>query len=938
MKTHHFPWSLFIIGSAVMLSLSMWLLLYVMQQTAKAEIEHTFTSLTERVRGEFATIIALESGLVANTLTLNNIENHADRELNLYIQLLNNERDDVNFFILPKITSDMLEQYEQEKQDNGYLDFRVFGNADTDPLNSTHIYFPSETIKQNKLSGLKHFGRDVYSYPNFKDAMDEASVKNKTVAAWSHVTAENTHGITIFHPIYDTQFFNTLPENTKMDHVQAMVASEIFLDDLIKNIINRLDIEDMSFYISVQSYRAIKQARTTTIPFFITEAADWLPEVYHSQTIALLDKPVTISMKALIPLNKLSWIRAFVVFFVTLVLIALSYLFIKHYLKNKHEKDIADAMLEKEHNRADATLTALGEGVITTDTLGTVMYLNPKARDILGENASNLPLEGKLLTALYPASLQTEAQKIMDSMLICIEKNQIVQLHNIKAINHHGTPILIDCTLSPMVEEAGNISGVALVLEDVTYLEEMRLQIENMAKRDHLTGLFNRYEFENQLKDTIINAHKHKLTHAFCYLDLDQFKIVNDTAGHLAGDQLLRQLSGTVFLRSTPAGAILGRLGGDEFGLLLFNTDIKKATKVCEQIIHDIQHFVFLWQDKRFQVGVSIGLVMIDDLSLSVEQSLISADTACYLAKEKGRNRVESAHIDNEEVRQRQEELSWAERLPRAIEENRLVLFIQYMLPLNGVRTHAEILVRMKDEQGKLLAPNQFIPAAERYGIMTKIDRWIIQRSLENIEQIISRKGDEGFIYSINLSGQTLTDETFLRFIHDALSKRKALAERICFEITETATMGNLVQALRCMKLLKDLGASLALDDFGSGLSSFAYLRQMPVDYLKIDGAFVHNIHKDGINRAIVANMHQLAGVFGLKTIAEYAENESIISELKKIGVDLAQGYGFHVPEEWIVEILRAEQSRAEQSRAEQSRAEQSRAEQSNYTIRLDLD
>lgn len=490
----------------------------------------------------------------------------------------------------------------------------------------------------------------------------------------------------------------------------------------------------------------------------------------------------------------------------------------------------------------------------------------------------------------------------MAGLATCGENDQIVHLSNLKTTNNAGDTILLDCTLSPIHQPKGDINGFALVLEDVTHLEDMRLQIEKMAKTDHLTGLFNRYEFENQIREAIIDAHKRKVKHAFCYLDLDQFKIVNDTAGHMAGDQLLRQLSGTVFLRSTPSDAILGRLGGDEFGLLLFNTNIEEAIVICEQIITDIQHFVFLWQDKRFQVGVSIGLVMIDDLSLSVEQSLISADTACYLAKEKGRNRVESAHIDNEDIRQRQEELSWAERIPRAIEENRLVLFIQYMLPLKGVRTHAEVLVRMRDEHGKLLAPNQFIPAAERYGIMTKVDRWIIQHSLNNIEQIMNRKGDDGIIYSLNLSGQSLTDEKFLRFIHDALSNKPKLAERICFEITETATMGNLVQALRCMKLLKDLGSSLALDDFGSGLSSFAYLRQMPVDYLKIDGAFVNNIHKDTINRAIVDNMHKLAGVFGLKTVAEYVENEAIISELNKIGVDLAQGYGVHVPEAWIVQ------------------------------------
>ncbi len=902
MKMQKLPWPIFIGLSFLILITSGWLSVYFIQQSAKSELEQTFTSITERLRGEFATIIALENGLVANTLTLTNIERHTDRELNLYIQLLNHQRSDISFFILPKITSENLIQYELQKQEDGYLDFHVFGNADVDPLNSNHIYFPSETIKQNKIAGLKHLGRDVYSYPNFKDAIDEACTHNKMVAAWSHVTAENAHGTTIFHPIYDTKFIDAIPESERMNHVQAIVASEIFLDALVKNIIDGLNIENRSFEIGIQTYRTTKQTRSTLIPY--QKAAmdsSWLPIVGFSQTLSLLDKPVTISMKAILSTQKLSWLTAMSIVITTLLLIVFLYYLLKQKVKNTNERLIAEKTLKKEHDRAETTLRSLGEGVVTTDVDGRVLYLNPKAKDILGTSHTDTMLEGKLLSDIYPVKFQTEVHKIMDSFVRCIEQNQIVQLHNIKTMNRHGDQVLLDCTLSPMHQEAESINGVAIVLEDVTHLEDMRLQIENMAKRDHLTGLFNRYEFEHQLKNTIVDAHKRKIKHAFCYLDLDQFKIVNDTAGHMAGDQLLRQLSGTVFLRSTPDDAILGRLGGDEFGLLLFNTNTEAAIAVCEQIIHDIQHFVFLWQDKRFQVGVSIGLVMIDDLSLSVEQSLISADTACYLAKEKGRNRVESAHVDNEEVRQRQEELSWAERIPRAIEENRLVLFIQYMLPLKGVRAHAEVLVRMKDEQGKLLSPNQFIPAAERYGIMTKVDRWIIQRSLENIEKIMNQNSDDGIIYSLNLSGQSLTDEKFLLFIHDALAQKPHIAERICFEITETATMGNLVQALRCMKLLKDLGSSLALDDFGSGLSSFAYLRQMPVDYLKIDGAFVHNIHKDAINRAIVANMHQLAGVFGLKTIAEYVENEAIISELRKIGVDLAQGYGVHVPEAWAV-------------------------------------
>ncbi len=905
MKKNYFPWSFFITISLLLLGVSAWLSITLLQQESKAGIEQSFTSMTERLRGEFATIIALEDGLVANIFTLNNIQRDTDTDLKIYINTLSAYRDDISFFMLPKISASQLTVYEHQKQEEGYLNFHIFGNPEIDPMsNNNSIYFPTENIKQNKITGLKHLGRDIYSYSNFHDAIDEAVQKNKTVAAWSHVTAENEHGTTIFHPIYDTNFIEGIPENQRMDHVQAMVATEFFLDRLIKKTIEKVELDDIAYTIGIHTYRGKKQPRTTYIEHKkeLVEHS-WLPVIQFSKTLALLDKPITISLEATPDTHKLSWFAAMSVWIVSAILLAFIYLLIKQYYTQRYEREQSKRTLQQEHDRAETTLTSLGEGVMTTDKEGRILYLNPKACEILEGNGDIESLQGQLLLDIYPLQFKEEAKKIISTLTECINNKKTQQLPNIKIVNKAGMIRLLDCTISPMRQSEGLVNGAALVLEDVTHLEDMRLQIENLAKRDHLTGLFNRYEFENQIKKAILDAHTTKLKHAFCYLDLDQFKLVNDTAGHMAGDQLLRQLSGTVFLRSIPKTALLGRLGGDEFGLLLFDVSVNDAVEICTQLIQDVQHFIFLWRDKRFQVGVSIGLVIIDESSLSVEQTLISADTACYLAKEKGRNRVEFAHIDNAEIRQRHEELTWAERIPRAIEENRLVLFIQYMLPLKGVYPHAEVLVRMKDEDGKLLSPDQFIPAAERYGLMVQVDRWIIKKSIQNIELILNSKKNDGVIYGLNLSGQSLTDEKFLLFLHAELSERPQLAQRICFEITETAAMGNLTQALQCMKLIKDLGCSLALDDFGSGLSSFAYLRHMPVDYLKIDGAFVHNIHKDSINRAIVANMHQLAMVFSLKTIAEYVENDAILEELKKIGINLAQGYAVHVPEAWLIDV-----------------------------------
>lgn len=369
----------------------------------------------------------------------------------------------------------------------------------------------------------------------------------------------------------------------------------------------------------------------------------------------------------------------------------------------------------------------------------------------------------------------------------------------------------------------------------------------------------------------------------------------------MAGDQLLRQLASNVFMLNLPDNAVLGRLGGDEFGLILYNTRLAEATEVCHKLINDIRHFIFIWQGKRFQIGVSIGLVLIDQQKLSVEQCLIAADTACYLAKEKGRNRVEYASADNVEISQRHEELTWVERIPRAIENGRMTLFIQRMLPLNKGNRHAEVLVRMRDEKNDMLLPSQFIAAAERYGIMEQIDRWVVNTALTNIAHLHRSGASDTTIFSINLSGQSLASEKFMQFILQQLDEHATLMPFVCFEITETALMSNLSQAMQCMHQIKSKGAALALDDFGSGLSSFAYLRQMPIDYLKIDGAFVKNMHQDAINRAIVANIHQLSRVFNVQTVAEYVENKEIINELRMIGVDFAQGYGIHKPEPWLV-------------------------------------
>lgn len=886
-------------SSAILLtacSFSLW----ITQENFHKELNTQFLNFVEKTNNQLASIVALHQGVGANVLTLNSIDYELNAKLKTYIEAISKHREDVAFFVLPKVLDKDLAAFEQKKRDEGFLTYQVFGIAENYPLEDTVIHFPVSDVKAGQIRSLKHLGRDVYSYLHFFDAINTAIRKNQLAAAWSHSSTDNAHGISLFLPIYDTNFIEQVAPQQRMNHVQLLISSEIFLEPLLEKQLKETIDPSISYKLLIETQRNHQDWRISELlhNHSLTNYTGFFSQ-HLTQTIPLIDKTLRVSLTASPSLNQLNWIPASLIFSIAFLWILLIYLAQKQREKQLQQQWQIEQALTSERNQVKATLNSLGEGVITTDNLGVIQYMNPKACEIFSiEWHSELALTFK---SLFADDLVDEMARICATLKETIDTGSLLRLQNVRTKNLQGDTLLLDFTFSPLHKPDEAIQGATLVLEDVTHLEEMRLQIEKMAKFDHLTGLYNRYEFEHQLKSAILLAHQSGQQHAFCYLDLDQFKIVNDTAGHMAGDQLLRQLTGSVFMLNLPENAVLGRLGGDEFGLILFNTSLKDATDVCNKLINDIRHFIFIWQGKRFQIGVSIGLVLIDQHKLSVEQCLIAADTACYLAKEKGRNRVEYASSDNLEITQRHQELNWVERIPRAIENGRMTLFIQRMLPLNKGKRHAEVLVRMRDEKNDMLLPSQFIAAAERYGIMEQIDRWVVKTALANIAHLHRSGSNDSTIFSINLSGQSLASEKFMQFILQQLDEHHELMSFVCFEITETALMSNLAQAMHCMHQIKSKGAALALDDFGSGLSSFAYLRQMPIDYLKIDGAFVKNMHEDAINRAIVANIHQLSRVFNVQTVAEYVENKEIINELRMIGVDFAQGYGIHKPEPWLV-------------------------------------
>ena len=430
-------------------------------------------------------------------------------------------------------------------------------------------------------------------------------------------------------------------------------------------------------------------------------------------------------------------------------------------------------------------------------------------------------------------------------------------------------------------------------------IDQATARLVYQASHDALTGLINRREFEQRLERTLLSALQQNREHALCYMDLDQFKVINDSCGHAAGDELLRQLAlllkGNLRERDT-----LARLGGDEFALLLENCSIPDALEVADTFRAEVQRFRFKWGDRIFAVGMSAGMVAINRDSGTAASLLSAADAACYVAKDRGRNQIHVYESSSHDLVRHRGEMQWVTRIQRALEEGRLRLSWQEIRRTDSVGEppcHAELLLRMVDDDGSEILPMAFIPAAERYSIMPSIDSWVIEETLRVCQRYLAAKREQHCLFAVNLSGASLKDPEFRRMLLKCLQENSALGPHLCFEITETAAIGNLAVVNEFIDAMREFGCSFALDDFGSGLSSFTYLKNLKVDFLKIDGAFVRDITTNPIDRSMVEAIHRIGHQMGLKTVAEYVESEQTLAVLREIGVDYVQGNWVHCPE-----------------------------------------
>lgn len=565
-----------------------------------------------------------------------------------------------------------------------------------------------------------------------------------------------------------------------------------------------------------------------------------------------------------------------------------------------HLQKQSQVQLAEEKDKVVATLRSIVDAVITTNERGEVQYINQAASRFL--NCTEEEAKGKHIEKIIDLYEEESEEKIDNPILSCLSGSQKKnQKLNADIVTKAGAKYTVQLMVTPLISQTGKLYGAVTVMNDVTNLRLLARRLRYQASHDSLTSLINRSEFERHVRKAILTAKTKQKKSSLIYLDLDRFKMVNDLYGHAAGDELLIQFSNLV-KNKLRGSDVLARLGGDEFSILLSNCALDEAEEKAHEILRSIQEYKFIWEQKSFNVEASIGVAEINQKCFDLSYVLSAVDSACYLAKESGRNCVRVFREGDVDINRRRGQERWLQRFDKALNEGRLVVTAQSIINIKAKKDAQvdmngfEILIRMQDDNGRLVPPNAFLPAVERYNRAPKLDRWILDKVLFLLSEnrnVLSQIDK----CSINLSGQSLVSEGFLQFIMAKLKEYGIEPSKICFEITETAAIANLDQATAFVQSLKDLGCYFALDDFGSGLSSFAYLKTLPVDFLKIDGMFVKDIHTDNVSRAMVKAINEMGHVLGKQTIAEYVENEEILEILKEIGVDFAQGFHAGRPE-----------------------------------------
>ena len=806
-----------------------------------------------------------------------------------------------------RVTADERQALEADMHDQGYYSFQIqehLAGRHWQRAAERDVYMPITFMEPLEPHTARVLGFDGLSHPILRKGIETAIASGQTVITEPYPLTEGGRAIFALRAVYKGSGIpmGVSERQRQANGVFALVLFDLHLHEVLSEFkplrIDSFTLSHRGFLSNDEQgqylhFQAVgdNPARPSMLSHLIL-----LSNMEQRFNYFNLNYPIELVLHYRPSWRHFDLERGVILFSSGAFLTVLLLLAVLSYHRRRLEQWDTRRALFLEKERAEVTLHAIVDGVITTDVNGTIDYINRTAADLTGwprEQALGKPLK-KVFDLRYEGQDEAKANAIDD----CLASGNTFSLNSDAVLyRQSGEAMPVETNISAMRDHQRQVIGVVVAFNDVTRERELASQMAYQARHDVLTGLVNRRAFEDLLHQCLNNARAGLGDSVLAYMDLDQFKIVNDTCGHTAGDELLKQLS--VLMRGKVRDSdAFGRLGGDEFGLLLSRCPMEQARRVIDDLRQAVGDYRFAWEGKRFEVGVSIGLVAINAESGSLSDLMRAADAACYMAKEQGRNRAYIYQPDDEELSHRAGQMQWIHRIQVALEKQRLNLARQLIQPIDansGLAPHYELLVRMVDEDGEIIPPGAFIPAAERFGVMPAIDQWVLKTALARLKD----EADDDTVYNINVSGHSLADEMFLEFVTDSINASGIAPGRICFEITETAVIANLNQARSFISALKTLGCMFALDDFGSGLSSFAYLKNLQVDFLKIDGGFVRDMVHDQIDFAMVHAINDIGRVMDIRTIAEFVENDEILRLLANIGVDYAQGFGVARPEDW---------------------------------------
>jgi diguanylate cyclase (GGDEF)-like protein/PAS domain S-box-containing protein len=784
--------------------------------------------------------------------------------------------------------------FEQSMRREGYMNFRIrsgeSGN-DPEPMELPRSrYMPVSFLEPLTPDTVRFVGRDLLTDAKLRGTLRQAVDSGGRAMTVSGLLSG---GKTEYLLVRATYFGHFRPEDAKSRHEQLSGAFALTLD--VESILNSLQSRYPDTGILL---RPVNPGQEYEAPQFeserwvtISRSSGMLPTLSSSKRIRIHDIDIKLETRSQASLSDLSLIFSSVIMTLALVVSLFFFLSLRHQRIARITEHRSQSRILHERKRAEVTLASISDGVITTDDADRIQYMNPVAEQLTGLLGSEV--RGRHIDEVINLQDENTKWSVRDitqrSGAAPFEKG-----NNLLLLRHDGRAISVHHRVSPLRDRDGTEWGAAIVIRDVSRERELERELSYQASHDSLTGLFNRRMFEHRLLRLVGSVKGEE--HALCYMDLDQFKVINDTCGHLAGDELLRQL-GRMLMKQVRKRDTIARLGGDEFGVLIEHCTLDEARAVAEDLRIAVEEFRFVFDAKSFNLGVSIGLVPIDASSTGIADVLSAADGACYTAKEKGRNRIHVFRYDDTELKRRHTEMKWVVEIQRAIEEKRMTLWYQPIVPVadGALHGHYELLLRMIDERGNMIPPGAFLPTVERYDLSDKVDRWVVETAFQWLVNHPRELGSPT-VCCINLSGNSLDDDAFLNFVFQSLRRFRMPPGKICFEVTETAAVANLSTATNFISKLRKQGCLFALDDFGTGLSSFAYLKSLPVDFLKIDGMFVRDIANNPIDRAMVRSVNEIGHVMGKKTIAEFVKNDETLTVLRKIGVDYAQGYGIGRP------------------------------------------